>query len=121
QIRRVDADGGPVVTVADAANGGVTWSKDDLLLFERADGLWSVPAAGGTPARVTTVDPARDRHTWPHFLPDGRRFLYFVASPDAERRGVYVGTLDSGEVKRVLATDFQARYAPPGHLLFVRN
>src|SRR5690606_2539662 len=28
QIRRVDADGGPVVTVADAANGGVTWSKD---------------------------------------------------------------------------------------------
>ena len=44
----------------------------------RARTLWRVSSAGGVPAVVTTVDPANadTRHRWPHFLPDGRHFLY---------------------------------------------
>src|SRR5262249_32527668 len=35
--------------------------------------------------------------------------------------GIYVGSLDSKETKRILDTDFKAMYAPSGYLLFVRE
>ncbi|MCP5116777.1 MAG: hypothetical protein GY953_38620, partial [bacterium] len=61
----------------------------------------------------------------PHFLPDGRRFLY--VSFAATENGIWVGSLD-GEPPRFLFSQSQspARYAPGpggghGHILFVRN
>jgi len=47
--------------------------------------------------------------------------LYFVASDKPETRGMYVGSLDSKETKRILPTDFKAEYAAPGYLLFVQD
>jgi hypothetical protein len=37
------------------------------------------------------------------------------------RRGIYVGDLESADVRRVLATREMARYAPSGHLLFLQE
>jgi Tol biopolymer transport system component len=69
---------------------------------------------------LTTLDKSREIfHRWPQFLPDGRHFLY--VSRQVEKSGVYVGSLDSKETKRILDTDFNAKYAPPGYLLFVRG
>jgi Tol biopolymer transport system component len=122
QVKRADVAGGSVLTVAEAANGGGTWSKDDIILFRRETGLWAVPAGGGTPVEVTIFASADELgHDWPHFLPDGRRFLYFVRSVDPAHQGVHVGSLDSRDTRLVLNTDFQARYAAPGHLLFMRD
>jgi Tol biopolymer transport system component len=58
-------------------------------------------------------------HRWPQFLPDGRSFLYFTNAAQ-ESRGIYLGSLDSKETRRLLLTDSSALYAPPGYLLFWR-
>ncbi len=41
--------------------------------------------------------------------------------PEPETRGIYVGSLDSKETKRLLGDLSNVAYAPPGYLLFVRN
>jgi hypothetical protein len=42
-----------------------------------AGSLYSVPAAGGMPTPLIDGDKiGQERHGFPYFLPDGRRFLY---------------------------------------------
>jgi Tol biopolymer transport system component len=53
---------------------------------------------------------------FPQFLPDGRRYLYFVA----EARGVYLGTLDGSPRKRLFDADAAAVLVPPHEIMFVR-
>jgi Tol biopolymer transport system component len=123
KLKKVDAAGGPPQTIADARNilGG-DWNRDGVIIFapNSTDGLYRVSAAGGEVTPLTTLDKSRENsHRWPQFLPDGRHFLFW--SRQVEKSGMYVGSLDSKETKRVLDTDFNAKYAPPGYLLFVRG
>jgi dipeptidyl aminopeptidase/acylaminoacyl peptidase len=66
-------------------------------------------------------------HAFPEFLPDGNRFLFFIASTDPNTRGIYLSALDApGSRTRILATDTKASYVPPragrpGALLFLRG
>jgi hypothetical protein len=95
-------------------------------------GLFRVSAAGGVAAPMTVVDPSRREtaHRFPRFLPDGRHFLYLRISSEAERTGVYAGSIDSkpdGQSRTpVLLTDRQVMYTSsagggPGRLLFLRD
>src|SRR5262249_43288962 len=59
-------------------------------------------------------------HRFPHFLPDGRHFLFFAYGPP-ESQGVYVGSLDSKESKRLLDVDSAAVFAPPDYVFFQRQ
>ena len=92
------AGGAPVdICSADGSHGGA-WGSNGTIIFssEPEGGLSSVSATGGTPVPATLLDTSRDEnsHRWPKFLPDGRHFVYFVRSLQAERRGVYLGRLD---------------------------
>jgi Tol biopolymer transport system component len=80
-----------------------------------------VAATGGTPVAVTRLTAGQGSHRWPQFLPDGRRFLFFMGFGRLDTQGVYIGALDGGEPTRVLAADSAAVYAPPGALLLVRQ
>lgn len=106
---------------------GASWSRRDLILFAGSNrsGLSVVPANGGEPRAVTTLNTATGdvAHRWPHFLPDGRHFLYSVVSRNANRSGIYIGALDSAEphVRVLDAAVVSAIYAPPGYLLYVLN
>ena len=115
KIKTVDAAGGPVQVLADSpVRSGASWSPDGKILFiPRLGQLATVPASGGAPSPIAVPG------LWPHFLPDGRHFLYFVGAP-ADRRGIWVGAIDSAETKRLLANEVKGAYAPPGYLLFVR-
>jgi hypothetical protein len=99
RLMKVALPGGAPVEIcsAEGPHGG-TWSSNDTIIFssELGGGLSSVSAAGGTPVPATLLDRSRgeNSHRWPMFLPDGRHFVYFVRSPQAERRGVYIGRLD---------------------------
>jgi dipeptidyl aminopeptidase/acylaminoacyl peptidase len=53
-------------------------------------------------------------------LPDGRHFLYHSVAGNSEQEGIYVGSLDSKEIKRLISTEASAEYRQ-GSLLFVRN
>ena len=59
-----------------------------------------VPATGGTLVAVTEVSTTRGEgvHSFPLFLPDGRRFLHYRASSRADVVGIYVGSIE-GEPK----------------------
>ncbi|HEV3214326.1 MAG TPA: protein kinase [Vicinamibacterales bacterium] len=131
KLKKVDVSGGPPQTLCNAAGlaRGGTWSSQGTILFSAGQGtpIWRVPAAGGTPARVTTVDSALEQsHNWPQFLPDGRHFLYwvFVRAQDPEKNSVIIGSLDdrpdSPERRRLLPGDSMALYSA-GHLLFDRE
>ena len=122
KLKRIDVAGGPSQTLCDAANGrGGTWNRDGVILFApNTNGpLYRVKSAGGEPLAVTKLTQ-QSSHRFPSFLPDGRHFLYFVIGPP-ENSGVFAGTLDSNESKRLLAADTKGLYSAPGYLLFMRQ
>jgi Tol biopolymer transport system component len=120
QLKRVDADGGRVLTLADVSGfrTGGSWSRDGRILFAHRTGELAVVAATGGPLETVLT---RGQAMWPSFLPDGRHFLFVDQSGPEADRGVYVGSLDSKEATHLLTTDFKAVYADPGYLLFVRG
>jgi len=122
KLKKIEAAGGPPQTIAPAPSiVGGTWNRDGVILFAPSanDGLYRVSANGGEVTAVTTLDKARENsHRFPQFLPDGRHFIYLSRG---EKSGIYVGSLDSKETKRILDADFSAKYAAPGYLLFVRG
>ncbi len=135
KLKRVAIDGGPPRILCDAPNGrGGTWhgGADGVIVFAATNtqGLSRIPAGGGEPAAVTALDPSRREfsHRVPHFLPDGRRFLYVAASQEPGKSRIMVGELTTGtakpspgEGKELMNGDSEARWAPPGYLLLVRE
>jgi eukaryotic-like serine/threonine-protein kinase len=135
RLKRLDLGGGAPVVLAEAVGGltswgvGGAWNRDGVILFGETRGLIRVPASGGAPEVLIAADASRRERGYghPQFLPDGDRFLYFLATDDAEAQGIYAASLTApGERVQVLRTRTKAVYAPPqarraGHLLFVRD
>ncbi len=136
KIKRIEATGGPAQTVTDYSGGygGGTWNQDDLIVFSNGDGgaLFQVPAAGGTAVQITAADPARHevQILFPHFLPDGRHFLYTRRTRDESKSAIYLGSLDAGPEKQSLKPLVNSYWAPEyapsaspgtGYLLFMRG
>jgi Tol biopolymer transport system component len=129
KLKRIDASGGPSITVCEASNPkGGTWNPDGVILFAPAHNgaIHRVPAAGGESQPVTRLDESRQEnsHRHPRFLPDGRRFLYFARigamGTAVEGSGIWVGTLDGDEPRRLTHASSQGEYAS-GYLLFARG
>jgi Tol biopolymer transport system component len=111
KLKRMDIGGGSPQTLADAYNSGGTWGPDGTILFARqayASPLSRIPASGGEPVAVTKLDK-QNSHRFPQFLPGGRQFLFY-AQGTSETTGIYVGSLDSSETKRLVATDTAGVY-----------
>jgi Tol biopolymer transport system component len=120
KLKRVDLTGGAPQTLADAPTArGATWNRDGVIVFASTagQGLTQVPAGGGPPTTVMRPRPGETNLRWPQFLPDGRRFLVQVLESSGAR-GVYIGSLDGGEPKRVLDAETAGIYAA-GYLLSV--
>lgn len=121
-LKKIEIDGTAPETLAPAPdpNGGA-WSSDGTIVFTpRNGGLFAVPRAGGDPRPVSVPDADQDEllHRFPVFLPDGRHFLFVVQAVGPENSGLFVGTVDSGEKRRVGSFPSRVNFAPPGHLLY---
>ena len=83
--------------------------------------LYRVPATGGTPTPLTTLDEGRGEgaHIAPLFLPDGRHFIFEVIGGEAA--GSYVASLDSGERTRISAEMAALGFSAPDFLFFMRD
>ncbi|HET7747162.1 MAG TPA: protein kinase [Vicinamibacteria bacterium] len=126
KLKKVDIGGGPAQTLADTPTGSDgTWSTTGVILFDgRAqDPIFRVPAGGGVPKPEITPDPKSkiDGVGWPEFLPDGKHFLYTRVPSGQGDLEVVVRTLDSTEEKTLLKTSSRVLFAPPGHLVYVRE
>ena len=100
KVKRIAVSGEFLQVVCDAKGfgDGGTWNDSETIIFSPAprDGpLMRVPAAGGQATPVTMLDKSRNEihHSWPQFLPDGKRFIYLSRSEDAEKNGIYVQEL----------------------------
>ncbi|MFN2326258.1 MAG: protein kinase [Gemmatimonadales bacterium] len=123
RLLRLDLSGGGPATIVPALGsvfGGATWGGDDVILFSRgaSAGLWRVSAGGGEPQPATVLDSVRGdvAHAWPHFLPDGRTFVFTIYRPNST--SLAVGTLD-GHIEELGQPGIGPQFVSgSGHLLF---
>jgi Tol biopolymer transport system component len=129
KLKKVDTAGGPALVLCDTQDGrGGSWSREGVIIFQPrfSDPLFKVSAGGGTPEPLTKLDEKQFHvaHRWPMFLPDGRRFLFYVVATTnpamSEHSGIYLGSLDSPEIRQVLRVDSRMAYAQ-GTLLYKRG
>ena len=122
KLRKVEASGGPPQDVCEAQGfTGGTWNREGTIVFGTATGLMRVSGEGGKPESVTTLEAGETGHFWPHFLPDGRHYLYTAWHGETAKRAIVEATLGSKEKTRVLAVESNSQYAEPGYLLFQRQ
>ena len=89
-------------------------------------GLLRVPAGGGTPTAVTTVqvDAGEVSHRLPHVLPDGETVLFTVLRaifPDWDDTTVVAQSLSTGTRKVLIEGGADARLVATGHLAYFRR
>ena len=99
---------------------GISWGKDDTILFTSGGGsVLRVASSGGAVTEVTKLDISRQEgsHRWPQFLPDGRHFLYGLRSSLPRQSGIYAGSFDGPLKKLFVHTELSGSYVMPGFLL----
>ena len=111
-LMRVSASGGAPQQIAASESRalGGSWGADDVILITSGGvTLKRVAASGGS---LADVMPGR----WPHFLPDGKRFLF-----DRDG-GVWAGSVVAGESPRqIVESNAEKPAYSSGHVLFVRG
>jgi serine/threonine protein kinase/Tol biopolymer transport system component len=91
-LKKVSVSGGAPVTLCDLVHPhGLAWSASGRIYFapdQGRDGIWAVSAEGGTPVRVTTVDPNRGEgaHEYPAPLPDDSGVIFNVLPRDGDHK-----------------------------------
>ena len=131
-LKKLDISGGTPQILAPYTNPatGVSWSRDDVILFGSGGVIHRIPASGGEAAPVTAVDSQHGEAGAgrPSFLPDGKHFFYYRLM--GSKSGVYAGSLDAKpaeqEQKRLLDTPAGVVFVPSpvtkgGYLFFLRG
>ena len=85
KLMRVSVAGGAPLRICDAGYPeGASWfqaeGEDGVIVFapDNRGPLQRVPAQGGVPTALTTLAEGEVAHSFPQFLPGGRRFLFLV-------------------------------------------
>ena len=126
KLKKIDTAGGAPQTICsiEGTTREGTWGSDDSIVFAIANTpLWRVSASGGDPHPLTELDKTHNDagHLYPHFLPDGRHFVFLAQGSEPAQSSISVGSLDSREIKRLIGFNSKAEYAAPGYLLYVRQ
>ena len=128
ELKKMRVTGGPPQRLAPARRAaGASWSPSGDIVFaaDRGATIWKVGDSGGDPVVIRRASERKSWAAirWPHILPDGQQFLYFVRSNDTDVQGIYLGRLsrsDASEDRRVVAADSNVFFGS-GHLAFVRR
>lgn len=101
---------------------GAAWNRDGVILHPLVpdSALFRTTHRGGSLEPATQLAVGETGHRSPVFLPDDRRFLFYVAGSSAVR-GIYVGELGTFRTRRLLDADAPAVFVPPAHLLYVQH
>jgi serine/threonine protein kinase/Tol biopolymer transport system component len=116
----IDASGGVARARSDliVAGFGSSWNAQGVVLAAPANAAPILRQRNGSaPVPATRLVPPLIGHRFPLLLPDGKHFLYLAAGTP-EVQGIYVGTLDSLDAKRLVAADTEPKFLSPDWLLF---
>ena len=124
RLKRIDLASGTVRDLAPALNGrGGAWNQDGVILYapDVFEPLYRIPAAGGTPERVTVLPRGADiTQRLPYFLPDGHHFVFVEGKGQAWAGAVLVGDLKSPATTRLLEVPSNVAFSR-GRLFYVRD
>jgi eukaryotic-like serine/threonine-protein kinase len=124
ELKRIDVDGDdPPQTLCSVARGqGGAWSPSGTIVFAAnlRSGLRRVSATGGECDELIQLASGELAHRFPHFLADGEHFIYHVNAAQPAEAGIFIAALGAPVGRRLLAAD-SAVFAPPQHVLFVRQ
>jgi Tol biopolymer transport system component len=113
----------PLVSDVDTFGGG-TWGSDNRITYARDGTLWQVPASGGSPKQLTTLDTGKHEllQAWPTSIAGGHVIL-FTSVTGAGRDAAHIEALSvaTGQRRVVLDSGIFPQYAPSGHLVFFRQ
>ena len=125
-LQKVSITGGAPVRICDlpadfTSGAGASWGPDDTIVYNPAGaGLMQVPAAGGEPTVVTTLDieSGERRHSFPQILPNGKDVLFIIRSD----KGSHIAVLSLETKERTVLSGLGeaqwAQYLPTGHLVY---
>jgi len=123
KLKKIAIDGGEPQVLADAPHPhGGTWSGD-WILFSTEKAIYKVASDGTRLSVLTSLDPSRGeyQHTWPEFLPGGKRFIFLIRSSQRLRDGLYVASVDGAQPPvRVMRAASRTAYGN-GRLLYVHE
>ncbi|HVQ16924.1 MAG TPA: protein kinase [Vicinamibacterales bacterium] len=125
ELKKVPLGGGPAVTLCKAtALFGASWGDDGTIVFAtlRNGGLWRVPAAGGTPVALTTLQPGEYSHRLPHIMPGGHAVIFTISKGAQlwDDTQIVVRSLETGKQTVLVNGGADGRYVSTGHLVYVR-
>lgn len=127
KLKKIAVQGGPPQTICESQSAGDgTWNRSGLILFDGSpvDSIRMVDAGGGTPRPATRIDHAHGEtgSAWPHFLPDGRHFLFLGLTSRPDQTTLKVGDIKSDKVVVLARGTFsRIEYVQPGYILFARD
>jgi eukaryotic-like serine/threonine-protein kinase len=124
KLKRVRVAGGPVETIASLSGfQDADWSGDGEIIFRPSnrDPLSRV-RVGGVPQGLTKLNAAltENSHRFPTFLPDGHHFLYVSRCADRANNALYLASIDSPAVKKLMPAEGRVSYVA-GSVLFYRD
>jgi eukaryotic-like serine/threonine-protein kinase len=122
QLKRIAISGGAPVIICAASNPfGMSWGRDNTILFGQPEGIMRVSADGGMPELVIRAEHG-EQMDGPQMLPDGASVLFSVTRATDNTRwdqaNIVVQSLGSGQRTVVLKGGSDARYLPTGHLVY---
>jgi serine/threonine protein kinase len=125
-LRKLSPSEGLIVTLAQDVDpyNGAAWGVNNMITFVRAGTLWQVPAAGGTPHQVTTLERARGElsQSAPATAAGGEAIL-FTSITSGRRDAAHIEALARGSNNRHVVVESGVRplVTASGHLLFYRD
>jgi Tol biopolymer transport system component len=123
-LRKIPISGGSPVTLANTRGCGADWGPEDQIFVGRIDGIFQIPAGGGTPKSLIPRDLSKGERGLgvPQLLPGGKAMLFTVRSDQGFQ--IVAQRLASGERHILVKGDDRSqtggsgRYAPPGFLVY---
>ena len=121
-LKRISLSGGAPVVICAATNPfGMSWERQNTILFGQREDIMRVSADGGTPELVIRAASGEQIYG-PQMLPDGESVLFSVTRATGDRQWdeahIGVQSLRTGQRTVVLKGGSDARYVPTGHLVY---
>jgi serine/threonine protein kinase/Tol biopolymer transport system component len=124
RLNRVALTGGAPQKVSSLPErpNGIAWIGSESLIVGGSKGLLRIPAEGGEPKLITTVNAQAGEvdHRWPSVTPDGRILAYMTWSGSTDTARIRLRSLPDGR-EQTLMQGSSPKVTPTWFLVFSRG